>query len=114
MEPGVTAIGLSHKTGIGQRAYLIQTGSFVAAARSSQQLHITCLLCRAFARLSCLPGLLRPARGSLCAMDAEHGNILWDMISFLSAETEKRIKDLGGIKAIAISHPHYYSKRDPT
>lgn len=47
-------------------------------------------------------------------MCTEHGNILWDMISYLSAETEKRIKDLGGIQAIAISHPHYYSKRDPT
>jgi glyoxylase-like metal-dependent hydrolase (beta-lactamase superfamily II) len=37
------------------------------------------------------------------------GNILWDCISYLDDETIEAIKGLGGIKAIAISHPHFFS-----
>ena len=37
------------------------------------------------------------------------GNILWDCITYIDEETIKRIKDLGGVKAIVISHPHYFS-----
>ena len=37
------------------------------------------------------------------------GNILWDCISLLDDETSARVERLGGVKAIAISHPHYYS-----
>jgi glyoxylase-like metal-dependent hydrolase (beta-lactamase superfamily II) len=37
------------------------------------------------------------------------GNILWDCITNLDPDTIKRIKELGGIKAIALSHPHYFS-----
>lgn len=37
------------------------------------------------------------------------GNILWDCISLLDEQTEQEIKGLGGIQAISISHPHYYS-----
>jgi len=35
--------------------------------------------------------------------------LLWDCITFLDSETIERIKNLGGINAIALSHPHYYS-----
>ena len=38
-----------------------------------------------------------------------HGNILWDCIAFLDEATISIIKGLGGIKAIAISHPHFYT-----
>jgi hypothetical protein len=37
------------------------------------------------------------------------GNILWDCISFLDDATIEAVRKLGGISAIAISHPHYYS-----
>jgi hypothetical protein len=37
------------------------------------------------------------------------GNVLWDCISLLDTETERRIRELGGIHQIAISHPHYYT-----
>ncbi len=37
------------------------------------------------------------------------GNILWDCITAIDETTINIIKALGGIKAIAISHPHYYS-----
>lgn len=37
------------------------------------------------------------------------GNILWDCISLLDEATISAVRGLGGIKAIAISHPHFYS-----
>jgi hypothetical protein len=40
---------------------------------------------------------------------AADGNILWDCISFIDAATIELVKGLGGLAAIAISHPHYYS-----
>src|SRR5436190_1953866 len=37
------------------------------------------------------------------------GNILWDCVSLLDPALVEMVKGLGGISAIAISHPHYYS-----
>jgi hypothetical protein len=37
------------------------------------------------------------------------GNVLWDCISLLDEATIKRINELGGIRKIVISHPHFYS-----
>lgn len=37
------------------------------------------------------------------------GNVLWDCVSFIDDATIERVKQLGGIAAIAISHPHFYS-----
>lgn len=37
------------------------------------------------------------------------GNVLWDCITLLDDDTIAAVKALGGIKAIAISHPHYHS-----
>lgn len=37
------------------------------------------------------------------------GNIMWDCITLLDEDTITKINDLGGLKAIVISHPHYYS-----
>ncbi|MGI8689619.1 MAG: MBL fold metallo-hydrolase [Thermomicrobiales bacterium] len=37
------------------------------------------------------------------------GNVLWDCISLLDAPTIAAVRALGGIAAIAISHPHFYS-----
>lgn len=39
-----------------------------------------------------------------------HGNVLWDCISLLDDATIALINGLGGLAAIAISHPHYYSR----
>jgi hypothetical protein len=38
-----------------------------------------------------------------------HGNVLWDCISMLDAATVTLINSLGGIRAMAISHPHFYT-----
>lgn len=37
------------------------------------------------------------------------GNVLWDCISLLDAPTMAAVQALGGVDAIAISHPHFYS-----
>lgn len=37
------------------------------------------------------------------------GNVLWDCISLLDDATVEIIRGLGGLRAIAISHPHYYT-----
>jgi len=37
------------------------------------------------------------------------GNVLWDCISLLDDATIAVIKGLGALKAIAISHPHFYT-----
>ncbi|HEV3293468.1 MAG TPA: MBL fold metallo-hydrolase [Streptosporangiaceae bacterium] len=36
------------------------------------------------------------------------GNVLWDMITYLDDELVRQVSELGGVSAIAISHPHYY------
>jgi len=37
------------------------------------------------------------------------GNLLWDCIALLDDATEAIIRALGGLAAVALSHPHYYS-----
>ena len=37
------------------------------------------------------------------------GNFLWDCIPLLDAATIELVESLGGLRGIAISHPHYYS-----
>ena len=37
------------------------------------------------------------------------GNVLWDCTSLLDPAAHDRIDELGGIAAICISHPHFYS-----
>ncbi|MBV9348134.1 MAG: MBL fold metallo-hydrolase [Pseudolabrys sp.] len=42
-------------------------------------------------------------------IETPNGNVLWDCIAFLDAATIATIKARGGLKAIAISHPHFYT-----
>ena len=37
------------------------------------------------------------------------GNVLWDCVSLLDPAVVEAVRALGGIAAIAISHPHYYT-----
>ena len=46
-------------------------------------------------------------RAILCC--TANGNILWDCITYIDDDTVQRVRELGGIDAIAISHPHYFS-----
>ena len=42
-------------------------------------------------------------------MRSPGGNVLWDCISLLDDEIGAYVESAGGLDAIAISHPHYYS-----
>jgi glyoxylase-like metal-dependent hydrolase (beta-lactamase superfamily II) len=42
-------------------------------------------------------------------VQSPEGNVLWDCISFIDDATVKAVQALGGITAIGISHPHFYS-----
>lgn len=37
------------------------------------------------------------------------GNLLWDCIALLDPATVELVRGLGGLHAVAISHPHYYT-----
>jgi hypothetical protein len=62
------------------------------------------------------PGLIgigtQPAFGigqRALLIQTPHGNVLWDCIALLDAATITLIKGLGGVQAMAISHPHFYT-----
>jgi hypothetical protein len=42
-------------------------------------------------------------------LESPAGNLLWDCISLLEDKTIAEVRARGGIRAIAISHPHFYS-----
>jgi len=42
-------------------------------------------------------------------VQSPEGNLLWDCISLLDDETIAEVNARGGIRAVAISHPHFYS-----
>jgi hypothetical protein len=42
-------------------------------------------------------------------VQTSEGNILWDCITVLDQATIEAVEKLGGIQAIVISHPHFYS-----
>jgi hypothetical protein len=42
-------------------------------------------------------------------LDTPDGIILWDCLTYVDRETIDKIHDMGDLKLIAISHPHYYS-----
>lgn len=37
------------------------------------------------------------------------GNVLWDCISLIDDETVRTVNELGGVSAMALSHPHFYA-----
>lgn len=42
-------------------------------------------------------------------LETPSGNILWDCIALLDDATIRGIRERGGLSAIAVSHPHYYT-----
>lgn len=57
--------------------------------------------------IGCMPSFAIGQRALLVKSAA--GNVLWDCITYLDDEIVERVSEEGGIAAIAISHPHYYS-----
>ena len=42
-------------------------------------------------------------------LQTPRGNVLWDCLALINQPTIEALRKLGGISAIAISHPHYYT-----
>jgi hypothetical protein len=57
--------------------------------------------------IGCTPSFAIGQRALLVKSNA--GNVLWDCAPCLDGEVAERIGEEGGLAAIAISHPHYYS-----
>ncbi len=57
--------------------------------------------------VGCEPSFAIGQRGLLVRQ--KEGNILWDCVPLIDDAAVAGIRALGGIDAIAISHPHYYS-----
>ncbi len=57
--------------------------------------------------LQTLPAFAINQRAFLLTTPA--GNVLWDCVALLDPATEDLVRALGGLSAIAISHPHYYT-----
>jgi len=53
------------------------------------------------------PGFAIGQRAML--IQTPEGNLLWDCITLVDDETVATVERMGGLAAIAISHPHYYS-----
>jgi hypothetical protein len=47
------------------------------------------------------------AQRALLVREAD-GCVMWDCIPLLTNEAVEQVKALGGLKAVAVSHPHYY------
>lgn len=66
--------------------------------------------CAADPRLTFISSTPRLAIGQRAILiRTPEGNVLWDCISLLDEETVSRIEALGGLRAMVISHPHFYS-----
>lgn len=57
--------------------------------------------------LATSPGLAIGQRALLIPGDG--GTVMWDSITYIDDAAVARVSELGGITAIALSHPHYYS-----
>jgi hypothetical protein len=57
--------------------------------------------------IGCTPSFAIGQRALLVKSSA--GNVLWDCTPYLDDKVAERIAAEGGVAAIAISHPHYYS-----
>jgi hypothetical protein len=83
-----------------------QTWTTLAELRSGHR-------CRVEAVAPGLTGLgIEPAFGigqRALLVRSPGGNVLWDCISLVDEAVVQEVRELGGIAAIAISHPHYYS-----
>ena len=41
-------------------------------------------------------------------VQTDQGNVMWDCISYIDEDAVKAVRALGGVQAIALSHPHFY------
>ena len=42
-------------------------------------------------------------------LQTDAGNVLWDLVAWIDDATVDFVKEKGGLKAIVVSHPHFYT-----
>lgn len=57
--------------------------------------------------IGCTPAFAIGQRALL--IQTPEGNVLWDCVALLDDEIAAAVSERGGVSAIAISHPHYYT-----
>jgi len=92
-----------------ERQFVPPTGQewIVAEALAAGRFNVFRKIAPGLFGISTVPQFAIGQRAFLVAMPA--GNILWDCLSLLDSATIEIIRALGGLKAIAVSHPHFYS-----
>ena len=116
----MTGIDVDPKFGIGQRSYLVHTGEHRTRPAGQpawchqlncqewKQSPIVIVGVSWMSQADTRVELERPG-APLHAARAEGGNLLWDCLGFLHPDTLQEVKErVGGIDAIAVSHPHFY------
>lgn len=53
--------------------------------------------------------LVQADAGNGTSGDGKSGNVLWDCVAYLDDDLVRQVEQFGGLSAIAISHPHYYT-----
>jgi glyoxylase-like metal-dependent hydrolase (beta-lactamase superfamily II) len=92
-----------------ERQFVPATGQewIVAEALAAGRFNVFRKIAPGLFGISTVPQFAIGQRAFLVATPA--GNILWDCLSLLDSATIEIIRALGGLKAIAVSHPHFYS-----
>lgn len=91
------------------RQYILETGQQWASLNDLQKTHNIRFseVSDELTDLRITPSFAIGQRAFLVSTPA--GNILWDCIPFVDAPSIAFIKSKGGIRAMAVSHPHFYS-----
>jgi hypothetical protein len=100
--PAGCRICLDERQYVGARG---QHWTTIEALAESYELHVDPLEA-GLSAIEMRPSFAIGQRALLVAHPA--GNVLWDCLSLVDQPTVDCIADLGGLTAIAISHPHYY------
>lgn len=91
-----------------ERQFVLPSGQHWTTLERLQRSHMTAFRQDgAFIGIGAVPTFAIGQRALLVRTPA--GNVLWDCIALLDSATIEIIEGFGGLAAIAISHPHYYT-----
>lgn len=86
------------ESGTYQNTFTPIQGGFLASSKDAERQLIS---------IQTVPQVAIDQRALLCV--SPQGNLLWDCITYLDADTVETVKSYGRLDAIVISHPHYFS-----
>jgi glyoxylase-like metal-dependent hydrolase (beta-lactamase superfamily II) len=91
------------------RQYVLPTGQRWTTVEALRRTHRNCFqrLESHLLGIGMAPDFAITQRALL--VESDEGNVLWDCVSLIDQATVDLLSGLGGVAAIAISHPHYYT-----